>query len=63
MAVFGHHTGESLRPDMLLSIEDKFLYSIELIVGFEINLKLDAERKEINYRPILKQFEKTHTVK
>ena len=50
-------TGESLRPDMLLSIEDKCLYIIELTVGFETNLERNAERKEIKYRPLLKQFE------
>ena len=36
-------TGESLRPDMLLSIEDKCLYIIELTVGFETNLERNAE--------------------
>ena len=50
-------TGESLRPDMVLSIEDKCLYIIELTVGFETNLERNAERKEIKYRPLLKQFE------
>ena len=35
-------TRESLHPDMLLSIEDKCLYSIELTVGFETNLKRNA---------------------
>ena len=46
--------GESLRPDMLLRIEDKCLYIIELTVGFETNLERNAERKEIKYRPLLK---------
>ena len=50
-------TGESLRPDMILNIEDKCLYIIELTVGFESNLERNAERKEIKYRPLLKQFE------
>ena len=53
-------TGESLRPDMLLSIEDKCLYIMELTVGFETNLERNAERKEIKYRPLLKQFENTY---
>ena len=35
-------TGESLRPDMLLSIEDKCLYIIELTVGFETNLERNS---------------------
>ena len=50
-------TGECLRPDMLLSIEDKCFYIIELTVDFETNLERNAERKEIKYRPLLKQFE------
>ena len=53
-------TGESLGPDMLLSIEDKCLYIIELTVGFETNLERHAERKEIKYRPLLKQFKNTY---
>ena len=52
-------TGESLRPDMLVNIEDKCLYIIELIVGFETNFKRNAERKEIKYRPFSKHFENT----
>ena len=50
-------TGGSLLPDMLLSVEDKCLYVIELTVGFETNRERNAERKEIKYRPLLKQFE------
>ena len=41
-------TGDSLRPDMLLSTADK-LYIIELIVGFETNLANNARRKELKY--------------
>ena len=36
-------TGESVRPDMFLSIENECLYIIELTVGFETNLKHNAE--------------------
>ena len=43
-------TCESLRPDMLLSIEDKCLYIIELTVGFETNFERNAERKEMKHR-------------
>ena len=38
-------TGESLHPDMILNIEDKCLYIIELTVSFETNLERNAERK------------------
>ena len=53
-------TGEILRPDMLLSIEDKCLYIIKLTVGFETNLERNSQRKQIKYRPLLKHFENTY---
>ena len=53
-------TGESLRPDMLLSIEDKCLYIIEVTTGFLTNPERNAQRKEIKYRPLLEQFENTY---
>jgi hypothetical protein len=33
-------TGDQLRPDLLLAIENKVLYVLELTVGFETNLTL-----------------------
>jgi len=45
-------TGDSLRPDMLLSTADK-LYVIELTVGFETNLAKNARRKELKYRSLV----------
>ena len=42
---------------MLLS---KCLYIIELIVGSETNLELNAQRKEIKYQPVLEDFENTY---
>ena len=41
-------TGESLF-DMLLSIEGKCLYIVELTVGFETNLERNSQQKEIKY--------------
>ena len=56
-------TGETLFPDVHLTIEDKFLYTIERAVGFETNLVHNAERKEIKYRPLPEHFENTcHTL-
>ena len=46
-------TGNSLRPDILLSTADNILYIIELTVGFETNLNNNAHRKELKYRPLL----------
>ena len=45
-------TGDSLRPDMILSTADK-LYIIELTVGFETNLANNARRKELKYRSLV----------
>ena len=38
-------TGDELRPDLLLTIENKILYILELTVGFETNLKTNSDRK------------------
>ena len=38
-------TGDNLRPDLLLAIENKCLYILELTVGFESNLQVNANRK------------------
>ena len=46
-------TGDSLRPDMLLSTADNRLYIIELTVGFETNLNNNTRRKELKYRSLL----------
>ena len=46
-------TGDSLRPDTLLSTVDNRLYVIELTVGFEINLANNAHRKELKYHSLI----------
>ena len=45
-------TGDSLRPDMLLSTADNRLYIIEKM-GFETNLSNNTRRKELKYRSLL----------
>ena len=40
--------GDSLRPDLLLGILDKCLYTLELIVGSETNLRTNSHRKQLN---------------
>ncbi len=42
-------TGDELRPDLLLTIENKILYILELTVGFETNLKTNSDRKHEKY--------------
>ena len=46
-------TGDKLRPDILLSTADNILYIIELTMGFETNLNINASRKMLKYRPLL----------
>ena len=41
-------TGYDLRPDLLLSLSNKSLYILELTVGYESNLRSNAERKKQN---------------
>ena len=41
-------TGDYLRRDLLLSISNELLYILELTVGFESNLKSNAERMQQN---------------
>ena len=38
-------TGDNLRPDLLLTFKNTCLYIIELTVGFETNLSINAARK------------------
>ena len=50
-------TGDELRPDLLLSIENKLLYILELTVGFETNLKINSDRKLKKYFPLISDQE------
>ncbi|CAB4041462.1 Hypothetical predicted protein [Paramuricea clavata] len=46
-------TGDELRPDLLLTIENKTLYILELTVGFETNLKTNSDRKHEKYLTLI----------
>jgi hypothetical protein len=46
-------TGDELRPDLLLTIENKILHILELTVGFETNLKTNSDRKHEKYLPLI----------
>ena len=46
-------TGDKIRPDILFSTADNILYIMELTVGFETNLNINASREELKYRPLL----------
>ena len=49
-------TGHDLRPDFLLSLSNKSLYILELTVGYESNLRSNAERKKQKYRELVQQL-------
>ena len=42
-------TGDHLRPDMLISTDSATIYIIELTVGSDANINLNAERKKNKY--------------
>ena len=50
-------TGDSFRPDLLLTIGKKCLYILELTVGFESNLQVNANRKHQKYNDLIKEQE------
>ena len=47
-------TGDSLRPDLVLTFPDNTLYVLELIVGFETKLESNTNRKATKYKPFLR---------
>ena len=49
-------TGHDLRPGLLLSLSNKSLYILELTVGYESNLRSNAERKKQKYRELVQQL-------
>ena len=53
-------TGNELRPDLLLTIENKILYILELTVGFETNLKTNSDRKHEKYLTLITDQENVY---
>ena len=53
-------TGDRLRPDIRFSTADNILYIIELTVGFEKNLNINASRKELQYRLLHVDIDKAY---
>ena len=49
-------TGHDLRQDLLVSLSNKSLYILELTVGYESNLRSNAERKKQKYRELVQQL-------
>ncbi|CAB4003347.1 Hypothetical predicted protein [Paramuricea clavata] len=50
-------TGDRLRPDLLLVTENRCLYILELTVGYESNLQINANRKRQKYRDLINEEE------
>ena len=46
-------TGDTLRPDLVLTIENKCIYILELTIGFESNLQTNATRKREKYQDLI----------
>ncbi len=53
-------TGDELGPDLLLTIENKILYILELTVGFETNLKTNSDRKHEKYLTLITDQENVY---
>ena len=57
-------TGETYRPDLLLSISNECLCIVELTVGYESNLYNNIKRKQSKYSELIsEQNEKFKSVK
>ena len=46
-------TGDTLRPDLVLTIENKCFFILELTIGFESNLQTNATRKREKYQDLI----------
>lgn len=53
-------TGDKLRPDLLITIENKYIYILELTVGFESNLLTNATRKRQKYLELINEQHKNY---
>ena len=53
-------TGDNLRPDLLLSFQNKCLYIFELTVGFETNLQTNISRKNEKYRDLIRSLKQEY---
>ncbi|CAB3992480.1 Hypothetical predicted protein [Paramuricea clavata] len=53
-------TGDQLRPDLLLEIENKVSYVLELTVGFETNLNSNSDSKHKKYLPLISDQESNY---
>ena len=54
-------TGDSLRPDLVLVLNNTNVYLLELTVGFESNIKVNSDRKAAKYHPPLTSLRTEYT--
>ena len=51
-------TGDNIFPNLLLVLPNKFLYVLELLLGFEENIKKNSHQKHIKYCDFVRQQER-----
>ena len=54
-------TGESLRPDLALVLNNTSAYVLELTVGFESNIKINSDRKAAKYHPLITNLQRSYS--
>ena len=54
-------TGDSLRPDLVLVLNNASVYVLELTVGFESNIKINSDRKATKYRPLINHLHSSYS--
>ena len=54
-------TGDSLRPDLVLILNNTFVYLLELTVGFESNIAINSDRKLTKYHPLFNSLRTNYT--
>ena len=54
-------TGDSLRLDLVLVLNNASVYVLELTVGFEPNIKLNSDRKANKYHPLIGSLQKSYS--
>ena len=53
-------TGDELRPDLLITLEKKCIYVLELTIGFESNLLTNVTRKRQKYQDLINEQHKNY---
>ena len=53
-------TGDELRPDLLITLENKCIYVLELTIGFESNLLTNVTRKQQKYQDLINEQHKNY---